>query len=90
LRWIGRNERGLQVAIGVLAAGVFLTRNQPSPGTVLTIVLVTAVLLGLLSVLARTGRADGEAGSDGDADEPDAVEPDADDESADAEPESVT
>jgi hypothetical protein len=60
LRWIGRHERGLQVAVGVLAAMVFLTRNQPSAGTVLTIVLVAAVLLGLLSILARTGRVGGE------------------------------
>jgi hypothetical protein len=65
LRWLGGHERAVEIVVLVLAAFFLLSWQAPSAATVLWLALFTLVLLGLVAVGARAGRAgapDGTAG----------------------------
>jgi hypothetical protein len=57
LRWLGRRERIVQGIVLALAGALFLFWTQPTPRVVLGVAIVTVLLLAVVSVLARAGRA---------------------------------
>jgi hypothetical protein len=57
LRWLGAHERAVEIVVLVLAAFFLLSWQAPSAATVLWLALFTLVLLALVAVGARAGRA---------------------------------
>ncbi len=56
-RWVAAHAPLLRTAVLLVAALAFLLLDQPAVGSVVTIVVVAAVLLGVIQLLVRSGRA---------------------------------